>query len=144
MDPLVDIMISKEIMTYCVKEPWVVGNTVIMVCGHMVFLYNICEREEGTIERNSGGIAIILAPTALVAWKEAGPNSPITKPFDSKLVGRFAGIKMSFPKFDMWGKRVHGFLKLFVALIYHPVDNKEHGEFNDMLSSLVSLILKTV
>ena len=144
MGPLVDIVISKEIITYCVQEILVVGKTIIMVRGHMIFLYNRCEREEGTKGRSSGGVVIISAPAAVVAWKEAGSNPPITTPFDSKFVGRFVEIKMSFPKFDMWGKRVHGFLKLFVALIYHPVDNKEHGEFNDMLSSLVSLILKTV
>ena len=42
LDPLVDIMISKGTMTYCVKETWVVGNTVIMVRGHIIFLHNIC------------------------------------------------------------------------------------------------------
>ena len=100
LDPLVDIMISKEIMTYCVQETWVVGNTVSMVCGHMIFLHNICEREEGTKGRNPRGVAIILAPTAVRAWKEAGLNPPITAPLDSKFVGKFVGIKMSFPKVD--------------------------------------------
>ena len=51
--PLVDIMISKEIMTYCVKETWVVRNTVIMVRGHMIFLHNRCEREEGNQRKGS-------------------------------------------------------------------------------------------
>ena len=42
LDPPVDIMISKGNMTYCVQETWVVGNTVIMVRGHIIFLHNIC------------------------------------------------------------------------------------------------------
>ena len=59
-NPLVDIMISKEIMTYCLQETWILGNEVIMVRGNMVFLHNRCEREEGTKGRNPGGVAIIL------------------------------------------------------------------------------------
>ena len=124
LDPLVDIMISKEIMTYCVQETWVVGNRIIMVRGHMIFLHAICEREEGTKVRNPGGVIIILALTVVVAWKESGSNPPITTPFKSKFVGSFVGIKISFPTFDKWGRIVHGFLKLFMASIYHPVDNK--------------------
>ena len=80
----------------------------------------------GTKGRDPGGVAIILAPTMVVDWKESVLNPPITTPLESKCVGRFVGIKMSFPKFDKWGKRVRGLLKLFVESIYHPVDNKEH------------------
>ena len=52
-----------------------------MVPGHTSFLHNRCEREEGTKGSNSGGVSIILAPTAVVALNEAGPNPPITTPF---------------------------------------------------------------
>ena len=93
----------------------------------MIFLHNRCEREEVTKVSNPGGVAIIIAPTANVAWKEAGSNYPITTPLDSKIVGNFVGIKISFPKFDKWGEIVSGFLKKIVASIYHPADNKEHG-----------------
>ena len=51
---------------------------------------------------------------------------------------------MSFPIFDKWGKRVRGYLKLFVASVYHPVDEKEHAEFSDMLSSILGSLPKTV
>ena len=84
-------------MTYCVQETWVVGNTVIMVRGHMIFLNNVCERVEGTKVRNSVGVAIILAPTVVVAYKDTVSDPPITTPFDAKSVGIFVGIKMSFP-----------------------------------------------
>ena len=71
-------------------------------------------------------------------------NPPITTPFNSKFVGIFVGNKMSFPKFDKWGEIVRGFLKLFVAPIYHPVDNKEHGGLNETVRSLMSSLPKTV
>ena len=84
-------------MNYCVQETWVVRNTVIMVHGHMIFLHKRCEREEGTKGRKYGYVAIILDPTTVVAWEEAGSNPPINTPFDSKFVGRFVEIKMSYP-----------------------------------------------
>ena len=124
LDPLVDIMILKDSMTYCMQETWVVENTVIMVRGHIIFLHNRCEMKDGTKGRNSGGVDIILALTVVVSWKEDGSNYPITTTFDSKFVGRFVGIKISFPKIYKWGKRVRDFMKLFVVLIYHPIDNK--------------------
>ena len=106
------------------QEIWVVGNTVIMVRGHMIFLHNRCEREEGNKGSKPGVVEIILALAAVVAWKKTVYKPPITRPFESKFVGRFVGIKISFPKFDKWGNIVRSYLKLFVASIYHPVDNK--------------------
>ena len=144
LDPPVDIMISKGIMNYCLQETWVLGNEVIMVRGHMIFLQNRCEREEGTKGRNPGVVAIILSPVAIEAWKEAVSNPPTTTSSDSDFVGRFLGIKMSFSRFYKWGKRVRGYLKLFVASIYHPVDEKEHAEFSDTLSSILGSLSKTV
>ena len=127
LEPQIDITITKGVMVYCVQETWVVGNSVVMVRGHMIFLHNRVKRVEGIIGRNPGGVAIILAPSAVVAWKEPGLSPPTTTPLTSKFVGRFVGIKMSFPKFDKWGKRVRDFLKIFVASIYHTDDIKESG-----------------
>ena len=42
------------------------------------------------------------------------------------------------------GKIVRGYLKLFVASIYHPVDEKEHAEFSHKLSSILGSLPKTV
>ena len=42
------------------------------------------------------------------------------------------------------GEKVRGSLKLFVASIYHLLDNKEHGGFSGTLSSLVSSLPKKV
>ena len=39
---------------------------------------------------------------------------------------------------------MRGFLKLFVASIYHPFDNKYCGESNETLSSLMSSLPKAV
>ena len=35
-------------------------------------------------------------------------------------------------------------MKIFVASIYHPVDEKEHAEFSDTLSSILGSLPKTV
>ena len=93
-------------MVYFVQETLVVGTLVVMVCGHMIFLHNRMKRVEGTRGRNPGVVAIILALYVVVAWKEAVSNTPKTTPLASKCVEIFVGIKISFPKFDKWGKRV--------------------------------------
>ena len=127
-------------MVYCVQGTWVVRNSVVMVRGHMIFLHNRLKRVEGTRGSNPVGVVIILAPYMVVVRKDVGSSPPTTTPLASKCVGRFVGIKMSFPKFDKWGKRVRGFLKIFVASIYHPDDIKENEEFNETLSLLMNLI----
>ena len=99
LDPLIDIMITEGVIFYCVQETWFVGNLVVMVHGRMIFLHNRVKRVEGTRGSNPGVIAIILAPSAVVSWKEAGSNPPTTTLLTSKFVGRFVGIKISFPNF---------------------------------------------
>ena len=124
------------------QETWGVGNSGVMVRGHMIFLHNRVKRVEETIGRNPGGLAIGIDSSVVVAWKEAGSNPPTATSLTSKFVGRFLGIKMSFPKFNKWGKRVWIFLNIFVATIYHPYDIKENGESNETLSLLMNLIPK--
>ena len=109
-----------------------------------MFLHNMVRRVEGIRGSNPGGESIILAPSAVVACKESGLIPPTTTPLTSKFVGRFVGIKMSFPNFDKWSKRVWGFLKIFVASIYHTDDIKVSGEFIETLISLMNLLPKNV
>ena len=45
LDPLVEIMISNGIMIYCIQETWVLGNSVTMVHGHIVFMHNMDKKE---------------------------------------------------------------------------------------------------
>ena len=65
LDPMVDIMITKGVMVYCVQETWIVGNLVVIVREHMIFLNNRVKRVQGTRGRNPGGVAIILAPNVV-------------------------------------------------------------------------------
>ena len=106
----------------------------------MIFRHNREEREFGTGGRVPGGVAIKLSPTAVTAWRTAGEKSPVTTHVQSKFVGRFLGLKLQFPRFDQFDRRVRGELKLFIASIYHPVDVKDHKEFNDTLSMLVNSV----
>ena len=92
----------------------------------MIFRHNREEREVGTRGRVPGGVAIILSPTSVTAWRAAGAKPPITTHLQSKLVGRFLGLKLRFPRFNKFDRRVRGELKLFIASIYHQVDVKEH------------------
>ena len=38
--PIVDLMITKGIMAYCVQEMWAVVTGSMLVCDHMVFQHN--------------------------------------------------------------------------------------------------------
>ena len=92
----------------------------------MVFQHNRDKRAIGTKGRIPGGVAIIISPTAVEAWRVAGSKPPITTPMDSPFVGRFIGAKLRYLQINQYKKKVRGNITLFVASIYHPVDESEH------------------
>ena len=143
VDPIVDLMVAKGILAYCVQETWIVGNANTVVRNHMIFRHNREEIEVGTGVIVPGGVAIIITPKEVTVWRASGAKPPITTPLQSKFVGRFLGLKLQFPRFDKFDRRVRGELKLFIASIYHPVDNKYHKEFNDTLTMLVNSVPKS-
>ena len=65
IDPIVYLMITKGIMSYCIQETWIVGNGSKLVRDHMVFRHNQEEREIGSKGRIPVRVAIILAPAAV-------------------------------------------------------------------------------
>ena len=62
---------------------------------------------------------------------------------DSPFVGRFIGVKLRYPRINQYKKKVRGNTTLFVASIYHPVDEFENTEFIDILRFIMSSVLKT-
>ena len=62
---------------------------------------------------------------------------------DSSFVGRFIRVKLRYPRIDQYEKKVCGNITLFVASIYHPVDDIEHTEFIDILSTIMSSVPKS-
>jgi len=136
-------MITERNTVYCIQETWVVGNSEILVRGHLMFSHNRENRTVGSKGRIPGGVAIILSLSAVIAWKTAGSKPPLTTPLTSKFVGRFIGVKLLFPKMDRFERMLKGGIALFVASIYHPVDENEHKEFNDILNVILSSIPKS-
>ena len=61
---------------------------------------------------------------------------------DSPFLGRFIGVKLKFLRIDPYKKKVQGNTTLFVASIYHPVDDIEHTEFIDIMSTIMSSVPK--
>ena len=129
-------------MVYCIQETWTLGYCSTLVRGHMVLRHNREERTIGTKGRIPGGAAIILSPTAVKAWRAARLKPPITTPMDSSFVGRFIGVKLRYPRIYQYEKKVRGNITLFVASIYHPVDELEHTEFMDILSTIMRSVPK--
>ena len=126
VDPIVYLMIKDKIMVYCIQETWTLGSCSTLVRGHMVVRHNQEELTIGTKGRIQGGVAIILSPTECKAWRAGGSKPPITTPIDSPFVGRFIGVKLRIPRIDPYKKKIRGNTTLFVASIYHPVDELEH------------------
>ena len=48
VDPIIDLMVAKGILAYCVQETWIFGNVNTLVRDQMVFRHNREEREFGT------------------------------------------------------------------------------------------------
>ena len=61
---------------------------------------------------------------------------------DTPFVGRFIGVKLKFTGIDPYKKKVRVNTTLFLASIYHPVDELEHTEFIDILSTIMSSVPK--
>ena len=40
VDPIIDLMVDKIILAYCVQETWTVGNANTVVRNHMIFSHN--------------------------------------------------------------------------------------------------------
>ena len=59
---------------------------------------------------------------------------------DSSFVGRFIGVKLRYLQIYQYEKKVCGNITLFVELLYHPVDELEHTEFIDILSTIMSSV----
>ena len=142
MDPIVDLMIKHNIMVYCIQETWTLESVSTLVRGHIVLRQNRDERAIETKGRITGGVAIILSPTEVEVWRAAGSNPPITTPLDSSFVGIFIRVKLRYPRINQYEKKVRGNLTLFVASIYHPVDELEHTEFIDIMSAIMSSVPK--
>ena len=102
------------------------------------------EKEQGFKGSMKGGVAIIMLPTSVIAWREAGSKPTITTLLESSFERRFIGVNLSFLKVDQWGKSKRLYLKLLLASVYHPVDDTEHEGFNDTLNSLINYIPKSV
>ena len=142
VDPLVDLMITNNIMVYCIQERWIVGSSSKIVRGHMVFRHNQEDRVVGSKGKILGGVAKILSPTAVEVWRAAGSNPPITTPIDSPFIGISIKVKLSFPRINQYGKKVRGNTTIFVASVYHPVDKFEHTDFIKIMSSIMISVQK--
>ena len=136
-------MLNKGIMVYCIQETWIVGNSSNLVRDHILFRHNREEREIGSKGRILGGVAIVLALAAVQAWKKSGSKTPITTPRDSSFIGQFIGVKLCFPRLDLYDRTIHGHITLFVASVYHLLDKVEHANFTDTLSSIMTSLLKS-
>ena len=72
----------------------------------MFLQHNQDERAIRSKGRITSGVAIILSPTAVEAWRAAGSKPQILTPMDSPFVGRFVGMKLRYPRLDQYENKV--------------------------------------
>ncbi|KAL7535226.1 hypothetical protein ACHAWF_005093 [Thalassiosira exigua] len=139
-------MIRKDWKMMFIQETWKLGNNLdVKYRGYHLFLHTMEEWRAKDPEDPSGAkisghvegdVGIILSPDFYAAYQRAGAPEPICTP-KGKFEGRIVGLPLKFPLTDDWGKRIKGSLDIFAASIYHPVDQKEFSEFNDLLPSFL-------
>ena len=91
------------------------------------------------------GVTIILSPALIRAWNMAGKPPPITSEINNEFPGRMIGVTLCFPNrpnklSDRYHKRGRGMIKIFLAFIYHPVENDYQEWFNKELAKFYNAI----
>ena len=124
---IIKVMIQKVIHSYCLQETWLLGKFSKTIRGHLLLHQGIvmkpCHRGQA-----SCGVTIILGPPLLRAWEMAGKPLPITSATKSDFPGRMIGVTLCFPnrsnkRANTLHMRSKGRIKIFLTLIYHPVDH---------------------
>ena len=120
----------------CIQETWRMNDEDYWIEGYKILMHGTSVKQKMGHSRN--GVCIILSPKFAKAYEEAGEKKITTKA-GGEYGGRFMGINLTFQSTDDNGRKIKGkHLKLFLCSIYHPVDNKEYEEFNNLIPSLTA------
>ena len=137
-------MIQQGINCYLLQETWLLGKFSKTIWGHLLLHHGMATKpfHRG---RASCGVAIILNSALLWYWYMAGKPPPITSSPNSDFPCQIIGFTLCFPnrsnkREDTFHKRGNGRIKIFLALIYHPVDHEDQKWFNEELASFYSSI----
>ena len=139
-----ELMIMRGIQGYSLKKTWLLGTFYRTNQGHLL-LHHCMATKPCHRGRASSGVAIILGPALLQAWGMAGKPPPIISASNSNFLCRIIGValclsNLSNKKVDTYHKRGKGGIKIFIASIYHPVDNEDQKRFNEELASFYTAI----
>ena len=96
-ESLIDRMIQLNMHACCVQETWLIGNWTRKIQDFYVFHHNYDEKKKKG--RVTGGVAIILSPRGVEAWKDAGSLPPIHVESED-FCGRFIGLTIKIKNRD--------------------------------------------
>ena len=138
------MIITWGIHGFYIQETWLLGLLSATILGHLLLLYFMIKK---TIQRvrTISGVAIILGPALIRAWKMVGKPPPITYAINSNFPGRIIGITLCFPnwsnkRWDKCHKKGKGRIKIFLSSIYNPVDHYEKKRINKELAIFYNAI----
>ena len=75
-ESVIDRMMEFQIDAYCIQETWKLGKWMKSINNYYVFHHNY-DIKQNSKGRNTGGVALILSPHYVKAWKLAGSKTPI-------------------------------------------------------------------
>ena len=95
--------------------------------------------------RTSRGVSIILVPDLLRSWNMAGKPLPITLEINSEFPVQIIGVSLCLPNrsnkpYDKYHNKGKVKIKIFLALIYHPVEHDYQKSFNEELENFYNSI----
>ena len=136
LQSLVHQMKERNWAAVCLQETWRLGDDEFYIDSYRVIMKGNTTKtnEMGHV---MGGVCIILSPELDAAHKLA-LNKKISLPKNHKHEGRLVGVHLHFNKRDSHGKRVKGVMKIVLCSIYHPVDSREHEDFNGTTQTILN------
>ena len=120
----------------CLQETWRLGDDEFYIDGYKVILKGNTTKNNDT-GHVMGGVCIILSPDMDDAHRLAN-HQRISFPKQHHHEGRFIGVNLHFKKRDSRGKKIKGLMKIVLCSLYHPVDSREHEEFNGTTTTLLN------
>jgi len=96
-----------------------------------MFSHNTTRKQDRT------GVAIVLSPRMVKAWRYAGGSEP---EYCDDFPGRFISIKLKFDAYDSRGDKIrHQYHEYYIASTYNPYDTKSI-EFTSCLNNIISKV----
>ena len=147
LEYIIDKMKEREISIALLQETWLIGDFSKTINGFQMIHHGLKKMSSNRGER---GVAIILSPSIIDAYKSAGESPPLTpSDLEDTCYGRFISINICLKCHFNCSKgafrkkrQKHLNVNISIASIYYPVDYDEHEEIIEFVEQKISELPK--